>query len=306
MRINELLTYNVELGKEKTIGREVEAEGRKFFILGIRQVEEDGELFNRLMVLQEDEDILEDEEDWEEEQEVEGVTNRQILIDAFVSGDDSQDLGEVIVGGISCGMELANGWGMEEMSFDAVTLLKHFGSQVDLPLYWRGKELEDLGITEYDVDEMAYGLDWNGSLKGVMENPMEEVLVGKVIECQIGQYDVPQVVSVPDKEGRVIKLEIRGVSVIELMEDTLIEEDQTIPGKRLLILDYIADEDVQVEIYKKDYLDLPFDENEELPLAFDLSITREDGACNSLVLDVVSEGFEGPVDIEWLSYCILA
>lgn len=318
MKLKDLLQDQSNMRKELLIGREIDIQDKKALILGLREVEqlEDGELETivKLMVLQED--SLEDEEDWEDEGdwEDEEQTNRQALIemmdlDGFVSVTDIDAF--LINGDRYETTEMAAGY-LEEQPYEEISLIKYFVDKGCIPEDWLEKDVDTLAFVEYGVDPEMFNVNWTVDILNIsaeMMEPMQEVLVGKVLKCACGHYEVPKVFSIKGRDGEEISVKLHGVALHNIWSDTAcLDEDfgelEEMCGRdeRLLVVEYSTEQDLQMEFYTKDYLDAPVDEEDQSSRIS--LIPAEDTGTNLCVIDVVPEDFDDEVEIELLSYTI--
>ena len=317
MKLYDLLNDQREVRRELLIGREIEVMGKTTLILGLEEVEEveDGELevLTKLLLLHEEE--IEDEDDWEDgwedDDEEEEQTNRQILIDEMdTDGEPTiMDIETFWISGTAYEVQ-----GMTSGDLDIygdVLKIKHFAKQGCVPDDWMEKETDELALTEYDIDADIFNVDWKADILQIsveLSDPVEEVLVGKVLACNCGHYDVPMAFSVKGKEGEQIPVKLHGVYLHNLWTDAAcLEEDfgeleeWCDRDERLLVAEYSTNENLQMNFYTKDYLDAPAYEESYAGEMF-LLLDDEESDRRKCVLDVVPEDFDGEIEIELLSY----
>lgn len=326
MRLRDLLDSRRDIQRERLIGKEIELMDQEALILGIQEVETviDGELevAARLLLLCEDENLLEEEErerrwaeddDWEDEEQEK--TNRQQLIeDMDDSGElDIADIETFIIGGRRYETLGAMETCLEEGPYEEILMLKRFAEAEAIPEDWLERDTESLVLIEYDVEPEMFDVDWDVDILPMeveISEPAEEVLVGKVLECSLGHYDLPKTFSLRGRGGEEIHVDIHGVYPHDIWTDAAcLNEDfselEELCGRdqRLLLVEYGTDPDVQLNFYTKDFLDSPAYEDSEVPGLL-LFPADEDADRRLCVVDVVPEGFDEPVELELLSYLI--
>lgn len=327
MKLGDLLDSRQQIRRERLIGREIELMDKEALILALQEVEtvEDGELelAVRLLILHEDDEFSEemerretwrDESDWNEENEPE-QTNRQQLIEAMEESDEISiaDIDAFIIGGQRYETLAMCQIGLEDQPYEEILTLKEFAEEGIIDEDWLDRDVESLVITEYDVEPEMFEVQWDVdilSMEVEVQEPAEEVLVGKVLECSCGHYDVPKEFSLKGRQGEEIAVKIYGVYPHNIWTDAAcLNEDfselEEICGRdeRLLLVEYSTNPDLQLNFYTKDYLDSPAYE-EDPARGLVLFPASEDSDRLLCVVDVVREGFDEDVELELLSYLI--
>lgn len=315
MRLRDLLDDQAELKREVLIGREIDVQSKKSLLLGLCETEEveDGELESvcRLFVLHEEyeEDDEWDDEGWEDEEE---QTNRQALIEAMDADDDVSvtDIDAMIINGIRYEINGISVSYLEEQPYEETILIKHFAAGDCIPSSWLEKDADMLALAAYDVDPEMFDVSWEADILNIvveMLEPVEETLVGKVIPCRLGHYEVPKIFTIKGKDGEDIQVNIHGLYLHNIWTDfACLEmdfselEEYCSRDERLLILEYSTDRDLVLDFYTKDYLDAPADEDEPGIPGFGVLTGSEHHEV--AMLDVVPEDFDDEVEIELLSY----
>lgn len=319
MILRDLLNDHAEVKREVLIGREIEVQDKKALLLGLREIDEveDGELevVSRMMVLHEDN--MEDYDDWDEDEEWEedeDQTNRQLLIESMeMDGDVSvTDIDAFHINGKRYETEGVTESYLEEQPYEEIMLIKHYAEKGCVPQEWMEKDVDMLALAAYDVDPAMFDVSWNADILGItveMMEPIEEVLVGKVLRCGCGRYAEPKTFSIKGKNGEDVEIRLHGVYLHNIWTDaSCLEmdfsdlEEYCDRDERLLVVEYSTDADLQLEFYTKDYLDAPADEGDEV-FSFGLISSAEEGH-ELCVVDVVPEDFDDEVEIELLSYTI--
>lgn len=322
MKLKNLLMDQMDTGKCRLIGRDIEILDEKVLVLGLIEMEdfddEEGpEMVTKLMLLYEEsheEEWDEDEEDWDEEEETK--TNRQVLIDLMEMDmeQDITDIGCFIINGQRYDVMTAEMHFMEERPYEEVMMLKQLEENGLIPSYWREKDLEFLSLAELQVDPSMFDVSWEADILSVsaeLSVPEEEVLVGKVLECSCGHYDVPIEFSVKGRDGSEIPVKIQGVFTEDIWSspeclDFDFFELEEICGRdqRLLVVEYSTREDLELNFYTKDYLDTQayIDDDCEYDM---LGISVIGPGGNQCVIDVVPQDFDGDVELELLSYTVV-
>lgn len=326
MRLRDLLDSRQDIQRERLIGREIELMDEEALILGMQEVETviDGEpeLVVQLLLLCEDETFFEEEErerrwaendDWEDEEQEK--TNRQQLIeDMDDSGElDIADIETFIIGGRRYETFGVMETSLEEDPYEEILMLKRFAEAEMIPQEWLERDTESLVLLKYDVEPGMFDVDWDVDILPMeveISEPVEEVLVGKVLECSLGHYDVPKAFTLRGRGGENIHVDIHGVYPHDIWTDAAcLNEDfselEEFCGRdqRLLLVEYSAEPDVQLNFYTKDFLDSPAYEGSEIPGLL-LFPADEDADRRLCVVDVVPEGFDESVELELLSYLI--
>lgn len=327
MRLGELLDSRQQVRRERLIGREIEVMEKEALILALQEVEtvEDGEMETavRLLILHEDNEFVEDEvprgkwgqeDSWESEGEQE-QTNRQRLIEDMEESEELSisDIDAFIIGGNRYETLAMYQIGLEEQPYEEIQMLKEFAEEGLIDDEWLDREVESLVITEYEVEPEMFEVEWDVDILSMeieIQEPAEEVLVGKVLECRCGHYDVPKEFSIRGRQGEDITVKIYGVYPHNIWTDAAcLNEDfselEEICGRdeRLLLVEYSTEPQLQLNFYTKDYLDSP-DYGEDPARGLLLFPASEDSDRLLCVVDVVPEEFNGDVELELLSYLI--
>lgn len=327
MRLGELLDSRQQVSRERLIGREIEVMDKEALILALQEVEtvEDGELEMavRLLILHEDDEFAEDtalhgrwseDDDWGEEEERE-QTNRQQLIESMEESEEISisDIDAFIIGGNRYETLAMYQIGLEEQPYEEILMLKEFAEEGIIDDEWLDRDVESLVITEYEVEPEMFEVEWDVdilSMEVEIQEPAEEVLVGKVLECSCGHYDVPKEFSIKGRQGEAITVKIYGVyphniwtDAACLNEDFSELEEICRRDERLLLVEYSTEPQLQLNFYTKDYLDSPA-YGEDPARGLLLFPASEDSDRLLCVVDVVPEDFDGDVELELLSYLI--
>lgn len=319
MKLEDLLKEEIKVNREVLIGREINVQDKKALILGLTEREEveDGELETvaRLVVLHEE--AMDDEEDWEEEDwdEAADQTNRQVLIEAMDADSDISvvDIEAFYINGDCYETSDLNMCYLEEQLYEETMQIRHFADKQCIPSNWMQKETDMLVLAEYAVDPSIFGIDWSADILNItveMMEPVEEVLVGKVVKCSCGHYDVPKEFSIKGKNGEDITVKLHGMYLhniwadVACLETDFSELEEYCDRKhRLLVVEYSVDADLQMEFYTREYLDAPASENEE-DYAASIGVIPANPDRELRVVDVVPEAFDEEVEIELLSYIV--
>lgn len=317
MRLSDLLNDQTEVKKEVLIGREIDVQEKKALLLGLREADEveDGELMTVTRLLMLHEDYMADYDDWDEEEEweeEEEETNRQVLIESMETDGDISvtDIEAFHINGTRYGTDEINVSYLEEQPYEEIMLIKHFAEKGCVPQEWMDKDVDMLALAAYDVDPAMFAVSWDADILGIsaeMAEPIEEVLVGKVLQCSCGHYDMPKTFTIKGKNGEDIVVRIHGMYLHNIWTDVSCLdmdfselEEYCDRDERLLVVEYSTDENLQLEFYTKDYLDAPADVDEP---SGGIGLLA-DGGHDLCVVDVVPADFEDEVEIELLSYTI--
>ncbi len=314
MKLRELLNDQVESAREVLIGREIDVLGKKALLLSLREVDEmeDGDLVRAVKLAVLHEEALEEDEDWfDNEEEEEDQTNRQWLIEMMDTEEEvsATDIDAFVVNGVRYEVLESDTSFLEDPLYEEGMLARHFVEQGIIPDIWLEKDLDQLAIAEHTVEPGILRVDWNADILNVsaeISEPDQEFLVGKIIKCACGHYDVPKEFSIKDPQGLDTKVRIHGVYLHDIWSDAaclemdfseleeLCERDE-----RLLVVEYSTDEELNLQFYTKDYLDASVDDDMEDIGAWGVFLETP---YRTSVVDVVSADFDEEVEIELLSY----
>ncbi len=321
MKLRELLNDQVQSIREVLIGKEIDVLGKRMLLLSLREVEEmdDGEpeRVTKLAALYEENLDLEsswfDDDDDEEEDEYEEQTNRQWLIEMMDEDVEisESDVDAFVVNGVRYEVFENEMSYLEAPMYEEGMLARHFVEQGIIPDIWLEKKLDELCIAEYTVDPAIFRVDWNADILNIsveMSEPTQEFLVGKVIKCTCGHYDVPKEFSIKNPQGQDTTVRIHGVYPHDIWSDAACLEMDFSEleaccerDERLLVVEYSVDEALDLEFYTKEYLDASADDDDDECRAIGLILNSSNQVS---VIDVVPAGFDGEVEIELLSYTV--
>ena len=330
MKLKKLLTGQQEAGRVQLIGREIEILDERALLLGLMETEEMGEYgpekVTKLMMLYEEKEIEEDwdEEEWDDEETwSENQTRRQVLIEWMEESSQQSitDIEAFLINGIRYEAEEVSDINMDERPYDEVLLMKSLAEEDSIPGYWMEMDLNLLGLAEYEVDAEMFNVNWDADILSVSAELIqieEDVLVGKVLECNIGRYKTPMEFEIKGRGGESLSVKIHGVYLDNIWEDAQCLdfdfselEEICRRDERLLVLDYsVQSSGLQLNFFTKERLDAQiyseevFDDIYDIPVAEkaiqDETLGASVGRC---VLDVVSEDFDADtVEVELLSY----
>ena len=324
MRLRDFIDEKQVVKRECLIGKEFDVMEQKALLLGIqtRHEEEDGiwDDATKLYVIYEeswDEDEWDDEEDWNEEFD-EPQTNRQVLIDRMDLEIEPgiMEISSFMINGQEFEVMGAENFDFGEKPYDLAVIVKRAAQQGKIPPQWLDQELELLSIAAFDVEDTMFDIAWDVDILGVdvkLEPMAEEVLVGKTFTCKCERPDVPREIFVKDQFGNDVPVKIYGLvlyNLWEMMDETDIAqldpeellEMQAYCRKdeRLLAIEYSTDDDLQMNFYRKDYLDALADEEEVIGYP-GIGILENRRNC---ILGVVPQDFDEAVEVELLSYTV--
>ena len=329
MRLGDLITAETKINEEILIGRELELLEGEMLLLAIQK----GEFFveseeavvpaTRILALYDaldDEDEDEDadweaEEAWDDEQEFqeydEIMTNRQAILnekDEFEP--EVLDVEEIIINGREYQIYEAEESFMDEHPHDAVQALKRADEAGFVSEKWEDKNLDDLTLVEYIVEESMMEVAWRADILHIDVNFSEEggddseVLCGKVFECPLGRMDVPVTFSIKAPSGKDVEVKIFGTYALDIWQDADMlgldeEELEEICEKdeRILVVEYSVSEDAVLNFYTKDFLDAEYTDPDERT---ELMLGMEEHELQ--MIDIVPDDFNEHVVLELLSY----
>lgn len=318
MKLRALMNDQVESLREVLIGREIDVLDRRALLLSIREVEEmeDGELVTAVKLAVLHEVDAEADLDWlsDEDEEDEAQTNRQWLIEMMDTEEEisATDIEAFVVNGSRYEVLESEISLLEDPLYEEGMLARHFAKQGVISDIWLEKELEELAIAEYTIEPAVLRVDWNADILNVsteMSEPVQEFLVGKIIKCACGHYDVPKEFSIKDPQGMDVTVRIHGVYPHDIWSDVACLEmdfseleEYCERDERLLLVEYSIDEELDLEFYTKDYLDASVDDDEDDGARSIGVILNSPNQVK--VVDVVPADFDGEVEIELLSYTV--
>ena len=309
MKLKELLSQESRFSREVPIGRQAELLDIPVLLLGVAQAKPPwgAPPGNRLLVMYQM-DLL-DDEDWDENDEE--VTNRQLLKDELTCNaePDISDINTFIVGGRELAVLDCEEYFLEEENYFLMLLIKSIDRAGKIPAAWLEKDTDSLSVVEYELGPETHEINWEAdilNIRGEIEKDQEEVLVEKVLQCNCGQYDVPEKFQFKGKEGKSHEVLIHGIALLDIWENVDDSEELTdleeFCGQdgRLLVVEYETKEDFYIQFYTKNYLDA--DANEDSLVSGIYISPRPNSRIKRCVADVVSEDFDGTVEIELFSY----
>lgn len=328
MRLGDLITAETKINEEILIGRELEMLEGEMFLLAIQK----GEFFveseeavvsaTRILALydslepEEEEEELSWEEidEWEDELEftddTEIVTNRQhILNEKDEYEPEILDVTEIIINGEEYQVFEAEESFMDEHPHDAVQALKRADEAGVVNEKWQDKNLDDLTLVEYIVEESMMDVAWRADILSIdvdftEEEDDSEVLCGKVFECPLGRMDVPVSFSIKAPSGKDVEVKIFGTYALDIWNDAEMlgldeEELEEIceSDERILVVEYSVSEDAVLNFYTKDFLDSEHSSSDNRP---ELVLGMEEHELQ--MIDIVPDNFDEDVTVELLSY----
>ncbi len=318
MKLRELLNDQVQSMGEAPIGKEIDVLGKRMLLLSLREVEEmdDGEPERVVKLTGLYEEDLDSESEWLDDDDDEDAydeeqTNRQWLIETM---DDDEEISETdvaafVINGARYDVFESEASYLEAPMYEEGMLARHFLEQGIVPDIWMEKDLDGLALVEYAVDPSMFRVDWAADILNVsveMREPEQEYLVGKVLTCTCGHYDVPKEFSIKDPQGQDATVRIHGVYPHDIWSDAAClgmdfseleaccERDE-----RLLVVEYSVDEDLDLAFYTKEYLDASVEDDDDECREIGLMLNAPNEVS---VIDVVPADFDGEVEIELLSY----
>lgn len=318
MKIKDILKLTPEMQKEVFIGKEFIIEDRECLILGLnRYCEGDGEITSKLLALHEED--LGTDTDWDDTyRDFDDITVRQMLIEDLEGAGDSSssDIKKFIVNGAEYDVLGANFYYLSPNDFSDTLLIKHFADHGCIPNRWQQKNVEELILAEHEMDEDIYNINWSADILKIsaqLDKEDDRVLVGKVLECEQGEYFAPRKFSFKGKNGEVIEVKLFALKKItskEAQEYLVLDEEEIHeimePDEQFLIVEYEASNGAEMQFYSKDYLDSYVDDasmdawlGEGGALA---GVSSHHGSKKFCVVDVVSCDFDAKVKLELLSY----
>lgn len=328
MRLGDLLTAETKINEEILIGKELELLEGEMLLLAIQN----GEFFveseeavvptTRILALYDalDEEDEEEEPDWNEEEEwddelefrddEETLTNRQAILnekDEFEP--EILDVTEIIINGKEYQVYEAEESFMDEHPHDAVQALKRADDAGVVSEKWQDKNLDDLTLVEYIVDESMMDVAWSADILHIDANFAEEgddseVLCGKVFECPLGRLDVPVSFGIKAPSGKDVTVKVFGTYALDIWQDADMlgldeEELEEIceRDERILVVEYSCSEDAVLNFYTKDFLDSEYTASDDRP---ELMLGMEEHELQ--MIDIVPADFDEDVELELLSY----
>lgn len=327
MKLSDLITAETKINNEILIGKELEVLEGETLLLAIQQ----GEFFveseegvspaTRILALYEAPEAEEDEdEDWDEEEDWDAVedyleedeftTNRQAILNEKDEYEpELLDVSEIIINGKEYKVYEAEESFMEQRPHDAVAALKRADEAGVVSDYWQNKNLDDLAVIEYIVEDSMMDVAWTADILSIdfdfsEDEDDNEVLCGKVLECPCGRMDVPVTFDIKAPSGKDVTVKVYGTYTLDIWRDAemldldeeeleeICERDQ-----RIMVVEYSVSEDAVLNFYTKDFLDAEYSESEERP---ELVLGMEDHELQ--MIDIVSDDFDETVELELLSY----
>lgn len=316
MKLRELLNDQVESAREVLIGREIDVLGKPALLLSLREAEEmeDGELVTAIKLAVLHEEASDMETDWfDDDEEEEEQTNRQWLIEMMDTEEEvtAADIEAFIVNGVRYEVLESDTCFLENPLYEEGMLARHFVEQGVIPDIWLEKDMDQLAIAEHTVEPAILRVDWSAdilNLSAEMSEPAQEFLVGKVIKCACGHYDVPKEFSIKDPQGLDVTVRIHGVYPHDIWSDAACLEmdfseleEYCERDERLLVVEYSVEEDLDLDFYTKDYLDASAYDDDDSVRGLGLLLESEHEIS---LLDVVPADFDEEVEIELLSYTV--
>ena len=165
---------------------------------------------------------------------------------------------------------------------ECIEILKYFAGKNAVSEMWLEKDFSRLSLCQYELDNSVFDA-LSGSdivnIEALPAIPPKESLIGRVLNLSYGHYDIPKGFSEKDDEGNSVDFKVYGVFDFgrDDMEDIVREcaaefdEDEDIreylketeaelerifaDNRRLLVIEYSADDDLQLNFYTKDFLD---------------------------------------------------
>ena len=328
MRLGDLITAETKINEEILIGKELEVLEGETLLLAVQK----GEFFveseekvcpaTRILALydapeeesdEDEDDDWDDGRDWDNNLFDDGdelITNRQAILNEKEDFEpELLDVSEIIVNGKVYEVFEAEESFMEERPHDAVQALKRADDAGVVPAYWQDKNLDDLALIEYIVDDSMMEIAWNADILIVDFNFAEEdddneVLSGKIIECPCGRLDVPVAFDIESPSGNKVPVKVYGTYTLDIWQDAEmlgLDEDELeeicSSEEKLLVVEYSVDADAILNFYTKDFLDSEYIKGEELP---ELILGMKEHELR--LIDVVPADFDEDVELELMSY----
>lgn len=329
MKLGDLLTAETKINEEILIGKELDLLEGELLLLAIQKgeffVEEEDAVVpaTRLLALydpldtEEEED--ENEEEWDDEdlwddeefdEEEAFTTNRQAIMnerDAYEP--ELLDVSEIVINGDHYTVYEAEESWMDGRPHDAVLALKRADEAGIVSEKWQEKDLENLTMAEYIVQDELMDVAWRADILSIGvefsdEEESGEVLCGKVFNLPCGRFEDPVTFDLKAPSGEAVEARIYGIYMLDVWKDAellgLDEEDleeMCAPDERLLAVEYDADADVLMNFYTKDFLDEEARAGDELP---ELVLGTADHELR--LVDVVPADFDEDVELELMSY----
>lgn len=236
----------------------------------------------RLLLLREDENH--EYGDDEELDYLEEKTNRQLLMEDILSYEKTS-LGYVdsfIINGNNCEVHSSDFDFLDCCSHESIEMLRHFVEKNMISKTWLEKDISRLTLYQYELDNSIFDILSCSdivNIDAVMAVPPEESLIGKTLNLSYGHYDIPKGFSVKDSNEKDIDFKIYGVFAFDRsdMENIIrecvseFENDEDIreftkesefelnrifaDNRKLLVIEYSTDDDLQLNFYTKEYLD---------------------------------------------------
>ena len=312
MNLRELNDYKLDIKREKLIGRELMIADKPVLILGLQEVRNEDAYYDRLengsdseedeyitilYILYEDDP---DDEEWEEKIE-EPVTRRQLRMEDIETPYHPQVSGvEVFVADGKCfpisGM--TNGQVDDLFPYHQGHIINSAAKAGVIPDHWRAVDERRLWCCEYRLDSEAFGTEWNDkecSIDVIMEKPDVEIFVGKKFFMSPGHNPAPIRITFKDPNDQMVDVDVHGLQV-EVFPGWSDEEDE----ENVLIIKYEAPENLQMNVFRTDYLDAEQPDNEGG--IFAMISESQNATIRYDYLGLVPDGFDETIEIELFSY----
>lgn len=238
--------------------------------------------YTQLFVLREDENH--EYEDDEEDDYMEEKTNRQQLTEDILTYEKTSFgyVDSFIINGNNCEVYSGDFEFLDCCSHENIEMLKHFVEKNMISETWLEKDISCLTLYQYELDNSIFDILSCSdivNIEAVMAFPPEDSLIGKTLNLSYGHYDIPKGFYVKDSNEKDIYFKIYGVFALGRsdMENIIregaseFEDDEDIreytketevelnrifaDNRKLLVIEYSTDDDLQLNFYTKEYLD---------------------------------------------------
>lgn len=284
MKLREYLNGQETPDKEIIIGKETVIAGYSSLLLSVYETEcnyinVDDEIENddwdephpdslaRLIVISEYRDDCECcDDDWDMSE----INNRERLLQELNENSEIclDEVREFRVNGKQCRVFYSEIFDMESCDYATVANIKEIVDKGLVSESWLEKDVADLTAVVYDLfpDAMEAGWGPDALIETSYEHLPESGRIGTVLQLECGHYDTPKSMIIQNETGDMISLKIFGVYPFD-PEDGFIDDpdfvsdyDDLFCDEDMLIVEYITDDDINLDFYTPEYLELPADD----------------------------------------------
>lgn len=208
------------------------------------------------------------------EDDSEGMTRREMFLQGLNDqfAPSPSDPYEFRIDGVTYDVLLAEYCELGFWDYGTVAVVNRLAEKGLISQQWLDKDIDELSIAKYDIhpDILRKELRPGSLVETASRRPPETGKIGSVLQLNCGHYDTPRSVIVQNEDGEMIPLKIYGAYPLDpddgflddpdygsdFDSDFLIDED-------LFIIEYSTDEDMTLDFYLPEYLDLPTYEGPE-------------------------------------------